>query len=405
MIGQQDGRGRVLQTTLGVSSAVHAFGPVAADELAWVTQALPAMPAAPSDNSQLAAQAAAAIPGGWWQPSASRYVAPPGVQDACADGYSSVWPVSQVYAAGLDLGSSALIAEAQQALAVYYNPTVGAYQDCPPHGTFYYDDNGWLLNEMMTEYGRTHAEDLLQRAETLFAYLETGWLPSGGEEFYPKCGCVEQVATGNFLQAALRLYQATGEAGYLQWARAISAWDDANMEAGPGGNGLYFDTITNGTITDYQQFTYDTGVVIEADVLWYQVTRDPQYIVKAEQLATAAGAAFVSPADGTMEQALASGPAFNSIYLQAAAGLAAVDGKAQWLQMGITSARAAVLWDQDQTAAGTTYGANWDGVNAFYDPAHLDVLSQAGTARMFAILAGARLPLPGRRSRRVRAPA
>jgi hypothetical protein len=390
MISQQYGRGRVLQTTLGVSSSAHAFGPVAADELAWATAGLPAGHAAPHSNAQLASQAAAAISPGWWQPPVSRYASPPGTQDSCADGYSSVWPVSQVYAAGLDLADAALIAQATQALAEYYNPTVGAYQDCPPDGTFYYDDNGWILNDMMTEYARSHAEGLLQRSETIFEYLETGWLPGGGEEFYPGCGCVEQVATGNFLQAALRLYQATRQASYLQWANTIDAWDNAHMEAGPDGNGLYYDTITGTAITDYIQFSYDTGIMLQADVLWYQVTGDRQYLVTAEQLATAASAAFVNPADGTMVQAGPSGPPFNAIYLQAAASLSAADGNPHWLQVGATSARAAALWDGSQAATGTTYGANWDGVNAYYDPGHLDVLSQAGTTRLFAILAGSR---------------
>jgi len=87
-----------------------------------------------------------------------------------------------------------------------------------------------------------------------------------------------------------------------------------------------------------------------------------------------------------MEQAGPSGPAFNAIYLQAAADLSASDRNPQWLQIRATSAAATALWDQ----AGSTYGANWDGVNAYYDPAHLDVLSQAGTTRLFAILAGSR---------------
>ena len=317
----------------------------------------------------------------------SRYVAPAGVQDACTDGYSSVWPVTQVYAAGLDLGSSTLIAQASRAMAQYYSPTVGAYQDCPPKGTFYYDDNGWLLIDMMAEYQRTHDPALLRRSETVFKYLETGWLPGGGEEFYPQCGCAEQVATGNFLQAALRLYQATGQPGYLSWAKKITAWDNATMEAGPDANGLYYDTLTDGTLTDYQQFTYDTGVMIEADVLWYEVTGSRQYLVKAERLATAASAAFVDAADGTMEQAGPSGPAFNSIYLQSVADLAAVDGQTRWLQAGATSARAAALWDQQVTPAGVSFGADWAGVNEYYDPGHLDVLSQAGTTRLFAIMA------------------
>lgn len=391
MIGQQYGAGRALQTTLEVASAAHDFGQVAANGLAWAMTGLPSGAAAPADYGQLASQAAAAITPGWWQPSVSRYIAPPGVQDACTDGYSSVWPVSQVYAAGLDLGSASLVAEAKQALAVYYNPTVGAYQDCPPDGTFYYDDNGWLVNDMMTEYSQTHAASLLQRAETVFSYLKTGWLPTGGEEFYPGCGCVEQVATGNFLQAALRLYQATLQASYLQWAQTIYAWDNAHMEAGPSGNGLYYDTLTGSTLTDSIQFTYDTGVMLEADVLWYRVTGNRQYLATAERLATAASAAFVDPEDGVMAQAGPSGPAFNSIYLQAAADLAAADGNPQWLRIGETSASAAALWDQDHTSAGMTYGANWDGVNAHYDPGNLDVLTQAGTARLFAILADARL--------------
>ncbi len=390
MISQRYGRGRVLQTTLGVSSAAHAFGPVAADELAWATAGLPASNTGQFSDAVLARQAAAAISPGWWQPSVSRYDSPPGTQDSCADGYSSVWPVSQVYAAGLDLSDAALTAEAKQALAEYYNPTVGAYQDCPPDGTFYYDDNGWILGDMMTEYAQTHAQGLLQRSETIFEYLETGWQPGGGEEFYPGCGCVEQVATGNFLQAALRLYRATRQASYLQWANTIYAWDNANMEAGPAGNGLYYDTITGTTITDYIQFTYDTGVMLQADVLWYQVTGNRQYLVAAERLASAASAAFASPADGSMEQAGPSGPPFNAIYLQAAADLSAADGNRQWLQIGATSAQAAALWDASPAAEGTTYGANWDGVNAYYDPGHLDVLSQAGTTRLFAIMAGSR---------------
>jgi hypothetical protein len=388
MIGQQYGAGRVLQTTLEVASAAHDFGQVAANELTWAMAGLSSGATVPADYGQLASQAAAAISPGWWQPSVSRYIAPPGVQDACTDGYSSVWPVSQIYAAGLDLGSASLIAQAKQALAGYYNPTVGAYQDCPPDGTFYYDDNGWLVNEMMTEYSQTHAVSL-QRAETVFSYLKTGWLPAGGEEFYPDCGCVEQVATGNFLQAALRLYQATGQETYLQWAQTIYGWDNAHLEAGPAGNGLYYDTLTGSTLTDSIQFTYDTGVMLEADVLWYRVTGDRQYLVTAQRLATAASAAFVDPADGVMAQAGASGPAFNSIYLQAAADLTAADGNPQWLRIGETSAAAAALWDQDHTPAGTTYGANWDGANAYYDPGNLDVLTQAGTARLFAILSDA----------------
>jgi hypothetical protein len=391
MIGQRYGAGRVLQTTLEVASAAHDLGQVAANELAWAMAGLPAIAVGPADYGRLADQAAAAITPGWWQPTVSRYLAPPGVQDACPDGYSSVWPVSQAYAAGLDLGSASLVAEAKQALAVYYNPTVGAYQDCPPNGTFYYDDNGWLVNDLMTEYGQTHAAGLLQRAETVFGYLKTGWLPTGGEEFYPGCGCAEQVATGNFLQAALRLYQATGQPSYLQWAQTIDAWDNAHLEAGPSGNGLYYDTLTGAALTDSIQFTYDTGVMLEADVLWYRVTGNRQYLGTAQRLATAASAAFVDPADGVMAQAGPSGPAFNGIYLQAAADLAAADGNRQWLAIGETSASAAARWDADDASAAATYGANWDGVNAHYDPGNLDVLTQAGTVRLFATLADARL--------------
>jgi hypothetical protein len=131
--------------------------------------------------------------------------------------------------------------------------------------------------------------------------------------------------------------------------------------------------------------------MLEADVLWYRVTGNRQYLVTAQRLAAAASAAFVDPADGVMAQAGPSGPAFNGIYLRAAADLAAADGNRQWLAIGETSASAAARWDADDASAGTTYGANWDGVNAYYDQGNLDVLTQAGTVRLFAILANARL--------------
>jgi hypothetical protein len=242
---------------------------------------------------------------------------------------------------------------------------------------------------MLEQYALQPSPTLLTHAEQLFKFMETGWRPGvGGEEFYPGCGCAEQVATGTFLDAALRLYLITHNPSDLQWAQTIYQWDQAYMAASPRGNGLYYDFVKgSGTqVTSFTQFTYDTGVVLQADALFYEATGDPTYLQDGERLAAAASAAFVNPASGAMEGAGSSGPAFNSIYLEGAQLLSRLDRNPAWLQIGETSARAATLWDALPAATGTTYGANWGGVNTWYAANHLDVLSQAGTGRLFALL-------------------
>jgi len=406
MIGAEVGRGRVLQTTVGLSSAAHDVGPAVAKVLAWALSGLPAQPAAPQDPGRLASGATAAIMADWWDASATLFTAPPRTQDRCGSGYSAVWPVSQVYALAGDLPAGAQRAQVYQAvyqaLPHYWEPTylgVGAFTACTGGGTAYYDDNGWILNDMLVQYQQAPTPALLSRSEALFRFLETGWRPGvGGEEFHPGCNCAEQVATGNFLDAALRLYLITRRASYLTWAQTIYAWEQAHMQAGPDGNGLYYDLVkgSGDTVTGFHQYTYDTGVVLQADVLFYRATGDPSYLRAGERLAAAASAAFVDPASGVLESASASGPAFDAIYLRGARMLAQADGNEAWLAPARGSARAAVLWDAQAGGGGTTYGQDWSGVNTWYDAAHMDVLTQAGTAGLFALLARASAEAGGR---------
>lgn len=390
------GAGVVLQTTIGVSAARGNLGPLFRRLLAATLAGLPATPAPRRQMRRLAVGAGAAISGDWWDAATGSFTAPPGTQDRCGSGIAALFAVGQVYAAANALRSPRLGAEVGATLPRYWSPGyggTGAYLACPGGRRAYYDDNGWLLGDLLVRYAQAPAPGLLAQGERLFRFLETGWRAGvGGERFYPGCQCAEQVATGMFLDAALRLYLITHRPSYLAWAQTIYAWERKHMEAGPRGNGLYYDFIQGGgdQVTGFQQYTYDTGVVVQAEALLYQATGDRAYLRAGARLAAAASAAFVDPADGAMLPAGASGPAFNAIYLQGARMLASEDGHPAWLQIGRTSARAAVLWDARAGAVGATYGQNWGGVNPAYGPAHLDVLTQAGTTQLFSLLAPSR---------------
>jgi len=88
-------------------------------------------------------------------------------------------------------------------------------------------------------------------------------------------------------QFFLRLYQITGKPYYASWATSIDRWLNGQMFNST--NGLYvWEIATNGTASgakSYVEFTYDNAIMIEADLLYWQVMGASSYLGKAQTLA------------------------------------------------------------------------------------------------------------------------
>jgi len=405
-VGRTLGKGRVVLTTLNIASHRQDHLPITATLFDWAIQSLTAAQA-PLDSYASADR-------GLYHAMETTYMAsgtdlyvglyyplehqpsPAGPQLM----YSYLWAFTQamdgIAASRSAMGSSAMTKAldlAAQGLAKYYDayltpPGYESYVASDGGGTAYFDDNGWVDLDLLRAYQDTHQIALLKSAEADAVFLESGWNknvpPRGGEYWNENTEGRTQTATGSFLDAMLRLYLATKNPNYLSWAKTISTWDRTYMR---GLNGIYNDgmnlTVGSAPVASGTPYTYDTGVVLQADVLWYRITGNAKYLERAEQLAVAAISTFVDPLDGVMiENAGSSNAPFNAILLRGFNMLWTVDPSSLWLAPLTRQANLAMRYDRLPNGI---YGSNWTGLNNPTRP--IDLLTQGGTLRLFGMLA------------------
>jgi len=84
---------------------------------------------------------------------------------------------------------------------------------------------------------------------------------------------------------ALDLYRATGERGYLDTALLLYNWVNKVLQSP---SGVYYDSIKtkDGRIAR-QFYTYNTGTMLQANVILYTLTKKAAYLDEAHRLAAA----------------------------------------------------------------------------------------------------------------------
>jgi len=151
----------------------------------------------------------------------------------------------------------------------------------------YYDDNGLVGIDFMEAYFNTKNPVYLRRAEGVFAFILSGWNNDlgGGVTWLEghndqKPACTNGMAT----LVALKIYQGNKNKYYLDWGKKFYAWMHQNLRDSTGvyGNDKKLDGRLNRTF-----WTYNSGSVLEAAVLLYQFTGEKHYLVEAQQLAQA----------------------------------------------------------------------------------------------------------------------
>ena len=162
-----------------------------------------------------------------------------------------------------------------------------------PGGTKYYDDNEWVGIELVRIYELTHYAAALGSAEAIMAFVMAGWDANpelacpGGVPFSNALENNERntVTDGPGAELAVRLYQLTGDASYLQFAEQAYEWTRrCLLEA----NGLYADHIgAHGAVAQIY-WSYNQGSMIGAGTLLFQATHNGAFLFQARQTAKAA---------------------------------------------------------------------------------------------------------------------
>jgi len=213
-------------------------------------------------------------------------------------------------------------------------------------GDTYYDDNAWAALDLLAQYRLTGSATTLDLAEQTFRFVVSGWSTlrsapcRGGVSWVDASWSADRNTVSNApnAEAGAELYQLTGDAFYLSWARRMYDWVNRCLAA-PGG--LYDDHISmNGTVTT-TEWSYNQGTMIGAGVLLYRATGKAGYLKRAEATAQAAVALY-----GTGSLLDDQGPAFNGIYFSNLFLLNEISPNA--LYASDAEAYGTYMWDQQR---------------------------------------------------------
>lgn len=205
---------------------------------------------------------------------------------------SFLWPMSGVFS------STVLMAELDPAtyrpyldsmvvaMEQYYDTTrvPFAYQAYPARFDRvdrYYDDNGLVGIDYIDAYSVTGNPAHLEKAKQIFSFIISGWddrfeggVPwlEGKKDQKPAC------SNGKAMVLALKLYDATGDAYYLETGRRFYGWIWKYLR------NTEHDIIMNSWITEgaghaqFDPYTYNSGTFIQAAAALYRITGEQRYL-------------------------------------------------------------------------------------------------------------------------------
>jgi len=179
-------------------------------------------------------------------------------------------------------------------------PGFTAYCSGPDGNDKYYDDNAWMVLGFLEAYQETHDPKFLNWAKETQHFVLSGWDDRLGGGIYwhvkhqSKNTCVNAPAA----VSALRLYELTGDRDQLDWALKIRKWVNATLQ---DSDGLYWDNINIDGHIEKTKWTYNTGLMIQANVLLYRLQHQKQDLREAERIADASIAAWQDPKTGAFQ--------------------------------------------------------------------------------------------------------
>lgn len=261
-------------------------------------------------------------------------------------------------------------------------PTAYAsYINTAPASDRFYDDNIWLGIDFVNLYLATGKKKYLKRSEEIWQFIESGTDDKLGGGIYwceQKKGSKNTCSNAPGTVMALKLYQATRKISYLEKAKTLYQWTRQHLE--DPADHLYFDNISLTGKIGRAKFAYNTGQMMQAAALLYQITKEEDYLTQARQMAAACYNYFFEDkgrTDGV--RIVRDGNIwFTAVMMRGFVQLAAIDNNPIYLNAFKASLDTA--WQQARDAHGL-YG------DSFTRPANTSkrwLLTQAAFAEMMA---------------------
>ncbi len=199
-----------------------------------------------------------------------------------------------------------LLYDFTEGLQAYWDPTApvpayNAYCSGPGGTDKYYDDNEWIVLDYAEAYQATRDVKFLQLARATQRFVLSGWDTALGGGIYWKLDHQSKNTCSNApaAAAALRLAEVSGDRGQIGWAIAIKKWLNSTLQ---DKDGLYWDNINLKGDIGRAKFSYNTALMIRADVLLFQLRHDRASLAEARRLADAGLVAWTDPATGSLQK-------------------------------------------------------------------------------------------------------
>lgn len=245
----------------------------------------------------------------------------------------------------------------------------------------FYDDNIWLGIDFTDLYQLTREKKYLDKAKLIWAFVWSGHDEKLGGGIY---WCEQRKTSKNTCSNApaavyaLKLFQATKDSSYFVKGKELYNWTKKNLQDRT--DFLYFDNISLKGKVDTRKYSYNSGQMLQAAVLLYNLTNDAAYLTEAEKVARASFNYFVhqQPNNGAVVFR-DNNSWFNAVMLRGFAELQLAGGKNHYLH-------------QFQSLLNDYYHSRRDEQGLFYRHTRQGqnrrmLLNQAGFVEMFGRLA------------------
>jgi uncharacterized protein YyaL (SSP411 family) len=264
--------------------------------------------------------------------------------------HSYLWPLCALIQAANEeetlQPSKDYLSLVMNAIAQYYSnippaPAYQAYVTKEEKDSRFYDDNQWVAIACLDAYNRTKNKKYLQTAKEIYRFMMTGFDTLCGGGIYWKEDAKNSKNTcsnGPGILVALQLYKVTHQQNYLDTGLLLYNWVNAHLQSP---DGLYYDNIKILSLKiDSAIYTYNTGTMLQSNVLLFTITKNKKYLKEAERIASAAERYFYK------KNKLPANYWFNAVLLRGEIALYKIDKNRKHIQYFIDDANR--IWNEER---------------------------------------------------------
>lgn len=257
-------------------------------------------------------------------------------------------------------------------------------------GQKYYDDNEWLGLDFIEAYRTLGDPAYLEKAKVTFDFAISGWSDDldGGIYWRENDKSTKNTCSnGPAAVLALKLYQETGEQQYLDWGIRILEW----VKKLQAPSGVYWDNVAENGVIDFRTFTYNTGTIIHANALLYQITDEQSYLDEARAVADASLSHFLRDIPNSDTQLYPATPWFNAVLFRGYLALYEADPKHDPRYIESFKTNLDYAWEHARGPLGF-FNPDWAGDESTArgsngKEGHYWLLDQAAMVELYALLA------------------